>query len=176
VIVMMWPYLDVTRLFAAGSPESTVGALCAITAAFTNAGTVIQTRRLTDSETTSSIVFYFSLICAIAGACTLPFAWHQPTFPELAALIGIGLLGGLSHIFLTESYRYAAASVVAPFDYTAMLWAFLLGYTFFDELPNVYIFVGSAIVCAAGLFVIWRERQLGVERVRSVLGGTPVGK
>jgi drug/metabolite transporter (DMT)-like permease len=159
VIVMMWPYLDVTRLFAAGSPESTVGALCAITAAFTNAGTVIQTRRLTDSETTSSIVFYFSLICAIAGACTLPF-----------------LLGGLSHIFLTESYRYAAASVVAPFDYTAMLWAFLLGYTFFDELPNVYIFVGSAIVCAAGLFVIWRERQLGVERVRSVLGGTPVGK
>jgi drug/metabolite transporter (DMT)-like permease len=176
VIVMMWPYLDVTRLFAAGSPESTVGALCAITAAFTNAGTVIQTRRLTDSETTSSIVFYFSLICAIAGACTLPFAWHQPTFTELAALIGIGLLGGLSHIFLTESYRYAAASVVAPFDYTAMLWAFLLGYTFFDELPNVYICVGSAIVCAAGLFVIWRERQLGVERVRSVLGGTPVGK
>jgi drug/metabolite transporter (DMT)-like permease len=176
VIVMMWPYLDVGRLFAAGSPEGTVGALCAITAAFTNAGTVIQTRRLTDSETTSSIVLYFSLICTIAGACTLPFAWHQPTLPELAALIAIGLLGGLSHIFLTASYRYAAASVVAPFDYTAMLWAFLLGYTFFDELPNIYIFVGSAVVCAAGLFVIWRERQLGLERVRTVLGGTPIGK
>jgi len=176
VIVMMWPFLDAKRLFSAGSPESAIGALCAITAAFTNAGTVIQTRRLTDSETTSSIVFYFSLICTIAGACTLPFAWHQPTLPELAALIAIGLLGGLSHILLTESYRYAAASVVAPFDYTAMLWAFLLGYTFFGELPNVYIFVGAAIVCAAGLFVIWRERQLGLERVRNLLGGTPVGK
>jgi len=175
VLVMMWPYLDVGRL-AAGSAESTIGALCAITAAFTNAGTVIQTRRLTDSETTSSIVFYFSLICTIAGACTLPFAWHQPTLAELAALIGIGLLGGLSHIFLTESYRYAAASVVAPFDYTAMIWAFLLGYTFFDELPNIYIFIGSAVVCAAGLFVIWRERRLGLERVRNLLGGTPVGK
>jgi hypothetical protein len=56
-----------------------------------------------------------------------------------------------------------------------MLWAFLLGYTFFGEVPNVYIFVGAAIVCAAGLFVIWRERQLGLERVRNVLGGTPVG-
>jgi drug/metabolite transporter (DMT)-like permease len=176
VIVMMWPFLDAKRLFSAGSPESAIGALCAITAAFTNAGTVIQTRRLTDSETTSSIVFYFSLICTIAGACTLPFAWHQPTLAELAALIAIGLLGGLSHILLTESYRYAAASVVAPFDYTAMLWAFLLGYTFFGELPNVYIFVGAAIVCAAGLFVIWRERQLGLERVRNLLGGTPVGK
>ena len=176
VIVMMWPYLNIGRLLSAGSPESAVGALCAITAAFTNAGTVIQTRRLTDSKTTSSIVFYFSLICTIAGACTLPFAWHQPTLPQLAALIAIGVLGGLSHILLTESYRYAAASVVAPFDYTAMLWAFLLGYTFFGEVPNVYIFVGAAIVCASGLFVIWRERQLGLERVRNVLGGTPVGK
>jgi drug/metabolite transporter (DMT)-like permease len=176
VIVMMWPYLNLGRLLTAGSPENTVGALCAITGACTNAGTVIQTRRLTDSETTSSIVFYFSVICMLAGAVTLPFAWHQPTLSELAALIAIGLLGGLSHILLTESYRYAAASVVAPFDYTAMLWAFLLGYAFFGELPTVYIYVGSAIVCAAGLFVIWRERQLGLERIRNTLGGAPVGK
>jgi drug/metabolite transporter (DMT)-like permease len=177
VIVMMWPYLNLGRLVSAGTPDSTIGAICAIAAAFTNAGSVIQTRRLTDSETTSAIVFYFSIICAVAGLCTLPFAWHHPSFAELAALIAIGLLGGLSHILLTESYRYAAASVVAPFDYTAMLWAFLLGYAFFGELPNSYIYVGAAIVCASGLFVIWRERRLGVERMRtSVIEGPPVGK
>jgi drug/metabolite transporter (DMT)-like permease len=72
----------------------------------------------------------FSVICAAFGACTLPFAWHSPTLPELAALIGIGFIGGISHIFLTESYRYASASTVAPFDYVAMLWAFLFGYAF----------------------------------------------
>jgi drug/metabolite transporter (DMT)-like permease len=52
----------------------------------------------------------------LSGSLTLPFAWHSPTLSELTALIALGFLGGLAHIFLTESYRYAAASVVAPFD------------------------------------------------------------
>jgi drug/metabolite transporter (DMT)-like permease len=174
VIVMLWPYLDIGHMTASAS--ATIGALCAFTAAFTNAGSTIQTRRLTASETTSSIVFYFSLICAAFGACTLPFAWHSPTLPELAALVGIGFIGGISHIFLTESYRYASASTVAPFDYVAMLWAFLFGYAFFGEIPTAYVFVGSAIVAGSGLFVIWRERQRGIERIRtSAIEGPPVG-
>jgi drug/metabolite transporter (DMT)-like permease len=135
-----------------------------------NAGTVIQTRRLTQSETTSSIGFYFSLVCAIAGALTLPFGWYSPTARELTALMALGILGGLVHIFLTESYRYAAASVVAPFDYTSMLWALLLGYWLFGELPDTLVYVGGTIVAAAGLFVIWRERQLGLQRAREAEG------
>jgi len=175
VLVMLWPYLDIGHVTASAS--ATVGALCAITAAFTNAGSVIQTRRLTASETTSSIVFYFSLICALFGACTLPFAWHSPNFGELAALVAVGMIGGLSHVFLTESYRYASASVVAPFDYVAMLWAFLFGYAFFGEIPSAYVFAGSAIVAASGLFVIWRERRRGIERIRtSAIEGPPVSK
>ena len=79
---------------------------------------MIQTRRLTETETTSSIVFYFSLICALAGLATWPFGWLVPTWPEFAALVTVGLCGGLAHILLTESYRLAPASLVAPFDYT----------------------------------------------------------
>src|ERR1044071_7179466 len=75
VIVMLAPYLELNHAAATGTA---IGALFALAAAFCNAGTVIQPRRLTDSETTSSIVFYFSLFCAVAGALTLPFAWHQP--------------------------------------------------------------------------------------------------
>jgi drug/metabolite transporter (DMT)-like permease len=164
VVVMLWPYLDVPALIGAGSTSTTVGALCAITAAFTNSGAVIQTRRLTDSETTASIVFYFSLICMFAGLATLPFAWVTPSPAQLAALIAIGVIGGLSHIFLTESYRYAPASVVAPFDYVALLWAFLFGYMLFDEVPTIHVYIGAAIVAASGLFVIWRERQLARAR------------
>jgi drug/metabolite transporter (DMT)-like permease len=160
----------------AGTTAAAVGVACAVGSAFTNAGSVIQTRRLTDSEHTASIVFYFSLICAIAGAVTLPFVWYTPTLIELTALIAIGVLGGASHIMLTESYRYAPASVVAPFDYTSMLWAFLIGYIFLGEVTTVYLFVGAGIVVASGLFVIWRERQLGVERLRTTSESAPVGK
>jgi drug/metabolite transporter (DMT)-like permease len=171
VIVMLLPHLDAGHIAAAG----TAGALLATLAAFCSAGTVIQTRRLTRSETTPSIVFYFSLICAIAGAVTLPFAWHDPTPGQLAALVSTGVLGGLAHILLTESYRHAPASVVAPFDYSSMLWALLLGYWIFGEVPTALVFIGAAIVAGAGLFVIWRERQLGLQRAREAEGPpTPI--
>jgi drug/metabolite transporter (DMT)-like permease len=179
ILVMLGPHFDLGS--HAGAAATTLGLGFAIGGAFCNAGSVIQTRRLTETETTSSIVFYFSLFCALAGLVTLPLswllpelAWRAPTWPELAALVTVGLCGGLAHILLTESYRWAPASVVAPFDYTAMLWAFLLGYVFFNELPTVFVFIGAAIIAGAGLFVIWRERQLGLQRVRAA-EGPPTG-
>jgi drug/metabolite transporter (DMT)-like permease len=169
VLVMLWPYLDVGGLVQIGSTERTIGALCAIAGAFSNAGTVIQTRRLTDSETTSSIVLYFSLICSIAGLATFPFGWLPMSTAEFAMLAMIGVIGGLSHLVLTESYRFAPASVVAPFDYTSMLWAFLLGYFVFGELPTTYVYAGAVVVIACGLFILWRERRVGVPRPRDAL-------
>lgn len=171
VIVMLIPHLDMSQYVTAGAMSvATVGSIFALIAAFCNAGTVIQTRRLTQSETTSSIVFYFSLMTALAGLVSLPFAWHTPTGSELLMLIATGVFGGIAHIFLTESYRYAAASVIAPFDYTSMLWALLLGYWLFGELPTTLVYVGAVIVSGAGLFVIWRERQLGLQRAREAEG------
>jgi drug/metabolite transporter (DMT)-like permease len=171
VIVMLIPHFELGRYANAGAESvATVGSIFAITAAFCNAGTVIQTRRLAQSETTSSIVFYFSLVTALAGAVTLPFAWHTPTGSELVMLVSLGVFGGIAHIFLTESYRLATASVIAPFDYSAMLWALLLGYWVFGELPSALVYLGASIVAGAGLFVIWRERQLGLQRAREAEG------
>lgn len=164
VVVMLIPHLDVRHYAGAAGAAAAAGAAFGIFSAFCNAGTVIQTRRLTQSETTSSIVFYFSLATTCAGAVTLPFAWYTPTLPELFMLISLGVLGGLAHIFLTESYRHASASMIAPFDYTALLWALLLGYWMFGELPQPLVYAGAAIVAAAGLFVIFRERQLELQR------------
>ncbi|MGI8527055.1 MAG: DMT family transporter [Pseudolabrys sp.] len=170
VIVMLVPHLDVGRYADAASSAAAIGALLALFGAISGAGTVIQTRRLTQSETTSSIVFYFSLICALGGAVTLPFAWYPPSMNELGILVTIGMLGGIAHIFQTESYRLATASAIAPFDYTSMLWSFLLGYWMFGEVPTEMVFIGAAIVAGAGLFVIWRERQLGLLRRREAEG------
>jgi drug/metabolite transporter (DMT)-like permease len=173
VLFMLVPQLDVGTTAALGA-AATIGALCALASAFCNAASVIQTRRLTETETTPSIVFYFSLICSIAGLATFPFGWYWPAPLELAALVTIGVLGGISHLLLTDSYRYAPASFVAPFDYTAMLWAFLLGYFVFSEVPELIVIFGAAIVVGAGLFVIWRERQLGLERQRAREAAPPI--
>jgi drug/metabolite transporter (DMT)-like permease len=177
ILVMLGPHFDLSA--HAGAAGTTLGLAFALGGAFFNSGSMIQTRRLTQTETTSSIVFYFSLICALAGLATWPLGWLLPgwkldwlvpTWPELAALVTIGFCGGIAHLLLTESYRLAPASLVAPFDYTSMVWAFLLGYFFFNELPTVHVFIGAAIIAAAGLLVIWRERQLGLQRKRAAEG------
>jgi drug/metabolite transporter (DMT)-like permease len=164
VIVMLTPYLDLGDAVATGPA---IGALLALLAAFCNSGTAIQTRRLTVTETTTAIVFYFSSFCALAGLLTLPFGWHLPTELELAKLVGIGVLAGVAHILLTEGYRFAPASLLAPFEYTAMVWAFVLGYVLFGEIPTPVILLGAVIIAASGLFVIWREHRLGLERPRA---------
>ena len=161
VLVMLWPHFDPSRYAGLATTATAIGAICGLTGAIINAGAVIQTRRLTDTETTSSIVFYFSLFCALAGLATLPFGWIWPTPMQLAALIATGVIGGLSHIFLTESYRNAPQSVVAPFNYTTMLWALAFGYLVFGEIPVPIVLIGGSIIAAAGLMVVFRERQLG---------------
>jgi len=174
VLVVLSPHLSGEELTAAiGGAASLTGVLYAICGSLTNAGTAIQTRRLAQSESTSSIVFYFSLSCTLAGLATLPFGWVTPSTGEIVVLISIGVLGGTGHIFLTESYRYASASLVAPFDYTSMIWALVLGYAMFGETPTSEIVLGSAIIAAAGLFVIWRERQLATMRRRDELATAP---
>ena len=77
-----------------------------------------------------------------------------------AWLVLSGLLGGIGQICMTFSYRFAEPSLLAPFDYVAMVWAALLGYAVFGEVPEKLVLAGAGIVIASGLFIVWRERQL----------------
>jgi drug/metabolite transporter (DMT)-like permease len=165
VLVMLSPHLNLSASGPAHTPEAVLGAVLALLAAFSSAGATIQTRRLTGSETNSAIVFYFSLISALIGLATLPFGWASPAWPVSLALVAIGLLGGVAQILMTESFRLAPASVVAPFDYTAILWTFALGYAMFGEVPLPIVFAGAGIVIVAGMFVIFRERYLARQRL-----------
>jgi drug/metabolite transporter (DMT)-like permease len=163
VIVMLIPYMDHST-HAAMSNVVAVGLSLAICNALCSAVAVIQVRRLTRTETTSSIVFYFSGFIALGGLVTLPFGWMTPNWIELGCLIGAGMCGGIAHIVSTSSHHYAPASFLVSFDYSSMIWGFLLGYLFFGEVPAALVAVGAVIVAAAGLFVVWRERQLGLKR------------
>jgi drug/metabolite transporter (DMT)-like permease len=69
---------------------------------------------------------------------------------------------------MTQSYRFADTSIIAPFDYTTMIWGLLLGWFVFGDFPTLTVSIGGLIVAAAGLFVIWRERQLGLQRGREL--------
>jgi drug/metabolite transporter (DMT)-like permease len=171
VVVMISPHLTLTPR----DDTAAYGALLMLAGAFLTAAAMTQVRRLTMTETTASIVFSFSAISSVAGLATLPSGWIVPLWPDALALVGIGIFGGIGQIFLTDSYRHAPASVVAPFSYSTMLWAVVIGYLAFSEVPEPIVLLGAAIVIAAGLFVIWRERQLGLDRTLEREAETPPG-
>jgi len=88
-------------------------------------------------------------------------------------LVLTGLVGGLGQIFLTSSYRFADASLVAPFDYASMLFAILIGYFVFAEVPTSQMLLGAALIIIAGIIIILRERQLGIRREKARQAKTP---
>ena len=85
----------------------------------------------------------------------------MPSFGEFFTLILVGIIGGIAQIMLTTAYRLAPASLVAPFDYTAMIFALLIGYFVFEELPTSQMIFGTFVVMLAGIFVVIREIKSG---------------
>jgi len=168
--VMLWPHLaegTLLRAFAGGGTRASEGVLFALGGAFFTACAMIQIRRLVQTETTASVVFYFTIFSALLGLLTLPFGWVRPDPATAVTLVAIGLLGGIGQILLTSGYRYAEASVLAPFEYTALIWSLSLGWFAFGDLPDVFAFAGGAVVALSGLLVIRDERRRGIERARA---------
>lgn len=142
-----------------GSALALTGALCA---AFSS----IAVRHLNSIEKPSRIVLIYTLTGVVAGLATLGFGWKMPDFHQFLLLAGGGLAGGIGQIAMTLSLRHAQASLLAPFDYTTMIWAIALGYLFMAEVPTGATIIGALTVIAAGLFAMWRENRLAKQAVR----------
>ena len=172
VLVMIYPNLG----GAARSSGVALGVLLAVVGAFTVAIAMTQVRHLSRTETTASLVFYFSIVCSLCGLVTIFWGWKVPTPAELGWMLAMGCLGGVGQLMITESYRHASASFLAPFAYTGMIYSIVIGYVWFGEVPSTIVLVGAAIVISAGLFVIWREHRLGLDRTEEKRAeGPPTG-
>ena len=163
VLVILWPRLAFLK-GAGGSPTEVLGAMCALSGAATGALGAIVASRLVVGERTSTIVFYFSAMCSVGFLLTLPFGWAMPDWQTFLMLVASGVLGGISQFALTESYRHAQTTTVAPFEYTSMLFGIALGWLVFSEVPTGTMLLGSAIVIAASLIIVFREHALALER------------
>ena len=172
VLIVLSPRLSVG---ADLSHAEALGAMLVLGGAVFAALAQIFVRKLVATESTSAIVFYFSLTATLLSLVTLPFGWVLPSPTEVALLIMAGLLGGVGQVLLTSSYRHADASVIAPFEYVSILFALGIGYWVFSEVPTLSMLGGAVLVVLAGIMIIWRERQLGIERARQRKAMTPQG-
>lgn len=174
VVIILSPRLSVLSIESADKLE-TIGAFLMLMGAVFMALAQVFVRKLVSTESTAAIVFYFSITATALSLLTIPFGWVIPTWQEAGLLIFAGILGGVGQIFLTTSYRFADTSVIAPFEYTSIMLAVIVGYTVFDEVPTAPTIAGVCLVICAGLIIIYRERQLGLERAQQRRVMTPQG-
>ena len=165
IIVILWPRLTMLRS-GVYSDAALFGAAVALGAALFSAFAGIFVRSMTQTESTGTIVFYFSVSSTLLALTSIPFGWVMPTGREAALLVLSGVLGGVGQIMMTAAYRNASASTIAPLEYVSILWGLAIGYFLFSEVPHASVVIGGAIVVGAGIVIILRERQLGLERAR----------
>ncbi|PJE25997.1 EamA domain-containing membrane protein RarD [Pseudooceanicola antarcticus] len=124
-----------------------LGVVLGLVTAVLTAGALLQVRRLTMlGEGAGAIAFWFAVVSALGGLATLPWGWSWPGPSGLALLIATGLAGGLAHILMTLSFAHADASALAPFEYLSVLWAVILGFAFFAEVPGLAFVVAGPLV------------------------------
>jgi len=135
------------------------GSLWAIVALWTYALAVVSLRLLSRTDTTESMVLGFTLLLIGAGLLAIP-GWQTIDWGrDLLLILGVGVMGSIGQNLITVAFRSAPAAVVAPFEYTAMLWGVLLDIAIWSVFPSALTLIGASVVIGAGLYLIQRERR-----------------
>ena len=157
-------FVGVLVMLRPGEGAFVLAALLPLGAAITGALRDIVTRRLSVTDSSSSILMVSTVAVTFAGAVTLPFGWSTPTWLEVGLLAASGMLLGAAQYLMIEAVRHAEIGLVAPFRYTSLIWAVPAGYIVFGTVPDIWVVVGAVVVMASGLYILHREGRLGRRR------------
>lgn len=149
VLIMLWPSGGLIQPAAFG----------ALAAAFINSLAVVLVRVMR-AETPESFGVYGSLTVAVGAAATLPFVWVTPSLPDVGLFLAAGAFACAAFLCVAHAYRCAPASIVAPFQYSQMIYAVIIGAVLFGTMPERRTLLGAVIVIGSGLYVLHRESWL----------------
>lgn len=142
-----------------GSGTFQTASLLPVATAFVYALLMLSARWVDPRESVWTLMVYLVGAGALLSALAMPFFWVQLRPEDIWLFLCIALFGTTGITLMTQAFRLAPATVVAPFDYTALLWATLLGYLLWEEIPDLATYVGAAVIIASGIYIVYRERQ-----------------
>ncbi|MES0862162.1 DMT family transporter [Ruegeria sp. SCPT10] len=152
-----------------GSTDITLGHLAALTAAFCSAFGSVLVRKIGNEERSAVLILYPMLLAILVMSLMQPAVYQPPSLLHLAMMALVGVFSVIAQHLIILAYRAAPAGVVAPSQYSQIIWATLFGMIFFGERPDGWVAVGASIIIASGVFVVWRE-----SRSNTTSANTPV--
>lgn len=157
-------FIGVLVVIRPGTAAFEIAAIYPIASAACWALGIVITRQMQGSEGVLTTILWSTAVgFAILSVVVMPF-WRAPTANEWLLLAAMGVLSTLGQVLLIAAFRYAGASLLSPFSYSQMVWATLIGYFAFDQLPDAYTWTGAAIIIASGVYTLHRERVRARER------------
>ncbi|MCR9256803.1 MAG: DMT family transporter [Alphaproteobacteria bacterium] len=153
-------FIGVLVIAQPGTSVFQMASLLPILAGFFLACTLITVKLMARTETNAMMLFSVTVIGTLITASIQPFVWVTPAWEDLFWLILVGLIGGYGQYLVANAFRNADAVVIAPFDYTAIIWATILGYLLFGDLPGLPVVIGCGVIVASGIYIIYRENQV----------------
>lgn len=152
-------FIGVVMILRPGVGTFRVEALLPLSAALGYALVMLISRRLSREDSAMGILFWTAIIGTVATGVALPYDWTPPSPRDWGLFVLLGATGSLTMYFMTLAYRQAPAAVVAPFDYTILLWGLLFGWLIWRELPDPGIWPGAIVLIACGLYITHRETR-----------------
>jgi drug/metabolite transporter (DMT)-like permease len=144
---------------------SAAGTAAVLAGALAWALSMISIRRMGEAgEGNAAIVLWFALGATLVSGLGCFAFWQPPTAAQWALLAGTGVVSALAQVMMTEAYRRGEATLLAPFEYSAILWTTLMGGILWGELPDGWDFAGIAVLVSSGLYIWHREVTLGLQR------------
>lgn len=150
-----------------------IGAMLAILSSMISAGLTLIVKDLSRTEPSDAVVTYMVLLLTPMSLIPAAFVWQWPLAEQWPLLVAMGALGSLGHMCLMRSFALADASAVMPYDYTRMLFATLIGYFAFAEVPDLWTWIGAGVIVAAAVYIARREalmRQTAATRAAAQAG------
>ncbi len=144
-----------------GSAAFQAASLYPVATAFFYAVLMIAARWVDPRESVWTLMLYMTGAGALLSSPVMPFVWTPLRLEDWWLFAGIALFGTAGITMMTQAFRFAPAAVVAPFDYTALIWATLIGWLIWNEIPDLMTWAGAAIIIASGVFIVWRENKMG---------------
>ena len=138
-----------------------IGLIFALLGAVLHAGAMITIRKISATENSVSIVFYFTIGCTLFGAAWMPWVWTPIDLATFGMLIGVGIVGGSAQMAMTGALRWTPVAVLGPLEYSALVFAMAADYFIWANTPSGQTLIGAVIVMASGLYIVHRESVRG---------------
>lgn len=153
-------FLGVLLIIQPGVGVFDPAALWAMLGALLYALMIIITRRLGAIDSTACTMLHSNLVYLVGCGLLLPFLWVTPGRIDLGLFVAVGLVTGVGMFFFIRAYYHGQAATIAPFDYSAMVWAIVIGFVLWGDIPGWLTLAGMVVVAAAGVYITRRETML----------------